>query len=583
MQNSNSLLKQWQAFIEITKNIKKVGNSKKSIQNIIEVVIDTIEKVDAGFLLLWNPHHEVLRIEAAVNFKEEFYIQNKLTLGEGISGTVFNTGQTMVLYGENAIKKAMKSMKEPNYQYYLQSSVQDILPKSCLSVPITYQEVKIGVLTLDNFYSNSLFTKEEIGFVEAIATHIAMIITLSQEIREKEQSSQMLKNTLVSHHQLNDIMLNDRGSKQLILTLSKIIEKEIFYFDVEGHFIFTSHPHSTHKAKIVESMNQFIQQFPRDSHDYLVSYPNKSFIHIFKIASSYGITGYLLVIGHDQLLDVYSKLTLSHSTAIMAIEQMKEQKEIDSFIQKRQNIFQQLLEKNAEEVLKSIWETKYYHYFCFLYYKNTSYTEQNYSSLIQRESYYQTKFRSIGNCLFFPQRDSLVILIAIQKSQHYFEKEIHAIFDLDQHEQILIGRSVDHIDQLFLSYKDIEFLNYTNSHRSGQITSYKTLGLNRYLLSISEMEQHYFMQEIIGPIIPISAKSSSNNELLNTLIEYFKQNKNVARTAEVMHIHQNTVYYRIEQIEEKLKIDLNNIQHVANIHAALFLYEHNRKNPQGDD
>lgn len=579
-QIENGLLKQWHAFIEITKNIKNVGNSK-SIQEIIEVVIDTIEKVDAGFLLLWNHKQDSLLIEAAVNFKEEFYIHNKLALGEGISGTVFETGNTIVIYGEDEIKKAMQSMKAPNYQYYLKSSVQDFPPKSCLSVPITYKAQKIGVLTLDNFFSNERFTEEEIGFVETIASQIAMVITLSQELSEKEESAQTLKSTLASHHHLNDIMLNDRGSKQIIKSLSKIIEKEILYFDTDGYFLFTSHPNKKDAKKINDWMRQAIQQFPTEQQDYQVVLPNNSLGHIFKIASSYGVIGYLLVDCNFKSLDVYSKLTLSHGTAIMAIEQMKEQKALESIIQKRHALFQQLFDGNGMNILETLLEIKYYKTFCFLSYKKEKYIEQNYSNIMNLESKYQAKFQSIGTCLFFPNYDSLIVLIALRQPKDQFEKYLEEILQPSENELILIGREVESINQLSLSYQDIELLDHSKLYFDGKIISYKNLGLYRYLLSMSDSEQYYFIKEILGPIIPSPEKKLTNNDLLLTLIQYFRHNKNVTKTAEAMHIHQNTVYYRVLQIEEKLKLDLNDIHHAMNIHAALFLYEYSTKNPQG--
>lgn len=134
---------------------------------------------------------------------------------------------------------------------------------------------------------------------------------------------------------------------------------------------------------------------------------------------------------------------------------------------------------------------------------------------------------------------------------------------------------MSNIDQLSLSFKDIELLLYSNHQMNGQIISFKALGVNRYLLTMSKEEQRYFIQEMIGRIIP-SEKATTNNDLLNTLIHYFQENKNVTKTAEVMHIHQNTVYYRILQIEEKLHLDLNNIEHTMNLYAALFLYEFNK-------
>ncbi|MGF9979493.1 PucR family transcriptional regulator [Viridibacillus arvi] len=87
------------------------------------------------------------------------------------------------------------------------------------------------------------------------------------------------------------------------------------------------------------------------------------------------------------------------------------------------------------------------------------------------------------------------------------------------------------------------------------------------------MKKQYFIEEILNPTFPSQENKLTKNDLLEILINYFHCHKNVAQTAEQMHLHQNTVYYRIQQIEEKLQLDLNDSQHSMNIQAALFLYK----------
>ncbi|ETT81197.1 helix-turn-helix domain-containing protein [Viridibacillus sp. FSL R5-0477] len=565
----NGLIKQWQAFIEITKNIENTTD----VQKIIEVVIDTIDKADGGFLLLWDATQETLIIEAAVNFKEEYYIQSRLASGEGISGTVFKTGKTLVIHGESAVKKAMSNMKEPNYQYYLKSSVQQVPPKSCLSVPITYKDKKIGVLTLDNFFSNDYFTEEEIGFVEAIATQIAIVFILSQNLEEKEKRAQTLSSTLASHHSLNEIILNARDTKQIILSLASMIDKELLYFDAEGHYLFGSHSSTNmNLPTIIDWIELSLYQFPSKKQYFQVSLPNELTGYIFKISSLYGITGYLLVICPANSLDVYSKLTLSHGTAIMAIEQMKEQKFLESKVQERMALFQQLLISQSDQTLNTMFDDTYFQAYCLLSYKQEGFNEANYANTLNLESQYQNKFRPIGNCIFFPHKDSLIILIALRDQHENIESSLNKYITLQNNERILIGRVIANIEGIFASYQDLELLQNTQHLIDGTIISYKKLGIYRYLLSMSSIEKQYFVEEILNPILPSQDNQRTKNDLLDTLINYFHCHKNVAQTAERMHMHQNTVYYRIQQIEEKLQLDLNDIQHAMNIQAALFLY-----------
>ncbi|MGE7934805.1 helix-turn-helix domain-containing protein [Viridibacillus arvi] len=564
------LVKQWQAFIEITKNIENTTD----VQKIIEVVIDTIDKVDGGFLLLWDTTQETLIIEAAVNFNEEYYIHSRLAPGEGISGTVFKTGKTLAIHGENEVKKAMSNMKEPNYQYYLKSSVQQIPPKSCLSVPITYKDTKIGVLTLDNFFSNEDFTEEEIGFVEAIATQIAMVLILGQNLEEKEKRAQTLSATLASHHNLNEIILNARDTKQIILSLASMIDKEILYFDANGHYLFGSHKSTNmNLSLIIDWVESSLYQFPSKKQYFQVYLPNDITGYIFKISSLYGITGYLLVICPTNSLDIYSKLTLSHGTAIMAIEQMKEQKFLESKVHERMALFQRLLISQSDETINTILDDAYFQAYCLLAYKQEGFFEANYANLLNLEPQYQSKLQAIGTCIFFPHKDSLIILIALRVQNENIENSLNKYVTLQKNERILIGRIIANIGGILASYQDLELLQNTQHLLDGTFISYKKLGIYRYLLSMSSIEKQYFIEEILNPILPSQDNKLTKNDLLETLINYFHCHKNVAQTAERMHMHQNTVYYRIQQIEEKLQLDLNDSQHSMNIQAALFLFK----------
>lgn len=65
----------------------------------------------------------------------------------------------------------------------------------------------------------------------------------------------------------------------------------------------------------------------------------------------------------------------------------------------------------------------------------------------------------------------------------------------------------------------------------------------------------------------------NHSTLQNTLQAYFAHNADFAKTAEALHVHRNTLRYRLEKISEILGIDLKNMQDLFRLYMATRLSE----------
>lgn len=65
----------------------------------------------------------------------------------------------------------------------------------------------------------------------------------------------------------------------------------------------------------------------------------------------------------------------------------------------------------------------------------------------------------------------------------------------------------------------------------------------------------------------------THNTLQNTLQAYFAHNADFAKTAEALHVHRNTLRYRLEKISDILGIDLKNMQDLFRLYMATRLSE----------
>jgi PucR family transcriptional regulator, purine catabolism regulatory protein len=93
--------------------------------------------------------------------------------------------------------------------------------------------------------------------------------------------------------------------------------------------------------------------------------------------------------------------------------------------------------------------------------------------------------------------------------------------------------------------------------RQGQVVAFEDLGVHRLLLQVPDLaELRSFAAEILGKLS--GQERQRGAELLTTLSCYFRENSSPQRTARRLHVHPNTVAYRIRRIQEITGIQLDN-------------------------
>jgi DNA-binding PucR family transcriptional regulator len=91
--------------------------------------------------------------------------------------------------------------------------------------------------------------------------------------------------------------------------------------------------------------------------------------------------------------------------------------------------------------------------------------------------------------------------------------------------------------------------------RAGRVVAFGDLGIHRLLLQVPDLaELRGFADEVLGKL----SASASDQALvyLATLACYFRENASPQRASQVLHVHPNTVTYRIRRVEEITGLDL---------------------------
>ena len=102
----------------------------------------------------------------------------------------------------------------------------------------------------------------------------------------------------------------------------------------------------------------------------------------------------------------------------------------------------------------------------------------------------------------------------------------------------------------------------------GKLHSFARLGIYRLLFHLyGHQELSDFYQETLGPLL--ESDNRSNSALIETLEGFFRCNGNLSETARAMHLHRNSLLYRLGRIEELLGRSLEDPELRLSLQIAL--------------
>jgi purine catabolism regulator len=115
-----------------------------------------------------------------------------------------------------------------------------------------------------------------------------------------------------------------------------------------------------------------------------------------------------------------------------------------------------------------------------------------------------------------------------------------------------------------------ESWNMGKSWHAAPVTYFGDLGLYQLLTALgSNPEAARFFRKTVRPLL--EHDENRNAELVNTLEAFFACHGNLSQTAGRLHIHRNTLTYRLEHISAITRLDLNDPDARFSLQLALKL------------
>jgi sugar diacid utilization regulator len=179
------------------------------------------------------------------------------------------------------------------------------------------------------------------------------------------------------------------------------------------------------------------------------------------------------------------------------------------------------------------------------------------------KKYYETS-------IVFTKSDQIVVLLANVRKRcgQNLAEEICAVLETNKQVAIGLGREVP-LREIADSYREAtEAVSYCKSLKNKSFVTYSELGVERLWLNTDRSLLDKFVADKIGLLLQMEP------EYLSTMQTFISHNKSHKKTAALMHIHPNTLTYRLKKIEKELHVDFNRKEDWINMVLAFQIFEY---------
>ncbi|WP_066253173.1 helix-turn-helix domain-containing protein [Neobacillus drentensis] len=582
-------------------HVSNVINSKLDIDTIFDSImnetISVVEAAGGGSIWIFDKNQNRLIAKSAQGlFYPQIFRQIRLVSGESMTGMSFAAKKCLIFWNEVEIKQALSTLAPYNRDLLDQSIPSNFHFTSVISSPILQNGKCIGVITLDSFEQSLQFKQEDINLLEAIGHQAAVALEKSILYNEKEKMVQKLSHSIEIHRNLANLVVNGEGIQSIMDYIHKTIGQQMFLFDEIGE-LRASASYSSFSDEMTEFMKAYAKQIIltlENSHTVSeISLNDETYqLVVLPLGSKLKSLGGLILLSKQKMNEV-DIAALEHACTVISLELGKEQAVFESQQRLRGEFVTKLFSGQIDEALiqkaKNLNFDPNRNYVAILINFEDKFNENKVISnhLIRNLLHMANSFLGRNSQVMAVRAENQIVALLslpsrVSSSNIFAEiKELaknlqHEI--TNKHKEIDVSIGIGRIKQglIFVhesfveATKCIKFLrNYRFDHR---VLSYTDLGVQRFILQNSKEELIDFIHEVLGPLIEY--EKTRKGELLSTLIVYLDQNQNIKKTADSLHIHTNTLSYRLKRIEEILLTDLNDSHPLFNIHLAINIYQY---------
>ncbi|MEC9490520.1 MAG: helix-turn-helix domain-containing protein [Halanaerobiales bacterium] len=604
MKVNKNKLKKMNSLLETIKLL----NSEQDVDTILNTLMTKSLELtpggDMGAIFLLNKESGYLEIYASYEMGSAVK-DVQLEPGESMTGLAFSKQQTIFFKDSDSVQQAMAQLSSRNKELAVKGDVIAEEIRGAICCPLINKNEVIGVLVVDNTSDEHSLCEEDVEFLNDISIQATIAIVNARNYKQQLQTNKQLQeyNQIIQeqknkykystdiHTKLTNMILSGSSIKDILKELKSMINKDIFIIDIFYNLRYHSFKKDQPKKNSRDNLHQLIPHLNNKKSEYIDHEDDLKYI-IFPIIVKEEILGWFCVLSSvESHLNQLETITCERATTIIALELIKEDEIADMEQSLKGDFLDSLMLNNDCEFIKKSAERYGFDFennhqiiavdFCL-----NAEDEQQKKKIIKK--YYQIinkeSKKLFHNSISFIKRNMIIILTEDlgEESESKIEgfnqqlKEIFSsIFSFNQKKssyKLAVSSSFSEIADFKNSYfNTINTLNMIEEQSEKNYAFYDQLEIKKLLAKNNTEELKDFADKILKPLKEYGG--SSKNDLLKTLRIYLQSNCSWTSSKEELHIHGNTLSYRLNRIKEILNIDFDDYNDRLKLQLAFEIEE----------
>ncbi|ARJ37918.1 hypothetical protein CSV71_03400 [Sporosarcina sp. P21c] len=384
------------------------------------------------------------------------------------------------------------------------------------------------------------------------------------------------------HDELFEEALNKGGNEGILQRVANFIEESILLLDEFGNSIYEAMPrnHAYNKDHFnhVELYKRILHS--KNIHQAFFEVSNNGQIYsVFTITLHNQTVAYLILAKKMNSYDPLSIVAIGQAKSVLALQINQEKTSIEVENRLRQDYLHDLISglETEENLIRrarylNISFEKTYSILVLSPRKNEVDDTQQSNRILERFSYMIDQ-ELLPLSMIQGQKIILVtpdehIRTVTNFVLHYTEEK-HP----DLHFRVGISNPILQTKEYLRGFNEAKKASeFAHSFQfNAPIVHFKELGIIGLLFNTENPEyMKEFMDRYLGKIIEYDLQNKS--ELLKTLEVFLDNESAIQHSAKELHIHYNTLRYRLNRIEDILEIDLTHTQYRLNLQIAIIIH-----------
>jgi sugar diacid utilization regulator/GAF domain-containing protein len=603
-------IKKLQSLLEVSKLLNSSKNMNEILSSLLEKSIELVDAADAGTIFIYNKDIKKLEAAATVGY-DSYSMNNKLLPGESISGITFLNNKTTFINGSDGVKQAMSTLSEEN-RSNLEKSLKTTINNSeiygSICSPLIYKEDCIGVIIINNIKNRAQFDPDDVALIEAISAQATIAIinagNFEKELRNnkimekygklQEEEKKIYQYSSSLHEKFTNMILNGANVGDILIELSSLLNRDVFIIDIFNNIDYYNFKYYTGLETINELIEDFIVNLSKTKKVTYFHPDTKLYMNFFPVLVNINILGWLCIVSDNNHYSELDKITIEVGRTMLSLELLKI-KELSSIEQAFKGDFfdNLILNNNREYLIKCAKKYKFNfnskHKIIIFEIKANESTQRQITNNIELTRYIEQYYnviseaagRSLQNPISFIKGNNIIIIIEENGNEKKnIKKLLDKVVSIDNRHisrsKIKITAAVSDIIHCADDFKPAYFATQQvirmldNMGGENLYLFYEDLELRKLLLNNPKEDLERFLSITLGPLIEYQ---KDMKEYLNTLKIYIQSNGNWTYSKDYLHIHGNTLSYRLNRIMSILNVDLNDYNARLKIQVAFEIYD----------